>query len=431
MSVPSRNPACSTAVATSSSASRFVGRLGAKPPSSPRPVARPLPFSTDLSAWYVSAPHRSASRKLAAPIGAIMNSWMSTPPSACAPPLRMLSIGTGRTRAFGPPTYRNSGRPAESAAARATPSETPRMALAPRLPLLSVPSRSSIAGSTSRCSVASKPTSAGAICSRTASTACPTPLPPYRLLSPSRRSTASKAPVEAPDGTAARAVVPSSSRTSTSTVGLPRESRISRAPMSSMVATGVTLSAQGSLPLPSSVASVEGEVEQRPQVPGRRGTVPEHLVVQRSVARAGACGAQRRDRPADLVVAGVVRGELGGGQQGAAPLARRLAVLLVPALDHQTHRLGLGHAVGVHPHVEDRVDRRAQQHLEPLHAQGVVVLLGAAEPGRGDEFLCVHRPALYERAAPAGRPHARPGLVASGVRELQHVARHALVHAEV
>ncbi len=66
-----------------------------------------------------------------------MNSWMSTPPSACAPPLRMLSIGTGRTCAFGPPTYRNSGRPAESAAAFATASETPRMALAPRLPLLS------------------------------------------------------------------------------------------------------------------------------------------------------------------------------------------------------------------------------------------------------------------------------------------------------
>src|SRR6266545_5722773 len=46
----------------------------------------------------------------------------------------------------------------------------------------------------------------------------------------------SNAPVEAPDGTAARPIVPSSRPTSTSTVGLPRESRISRATIASMVA---------------------------------------------------------------------------------------------------------------------------------------------------------------------------------------------------
>src|SRR5947208_11089899 len=73
--------------------------------------------------------------------------------------------------------------------------------------------------------------------SRTAPTALSTPLPPYRALSPSRSSTASNAPVEAPLGTAAWASVPSSSATSTSTVGLPRESRISRAPTASMLAT--------------------------------------------------------------------------------------------------------------------------------------------------------------------------------------------------
>ena len=33
-----------------------------------------------------------------------MNSWMSTPVSACAPPLMMFIIGTGRMWAFGPPT---------------------------------------------------------------------------------------------------------------------------------------------------------------------------------------------------------------------------------------------------------------------------------------------------------------------------------------
>ena len=43
---------------------------------------------------------------------------------------------------------------------------------------------------------------------------------------------------EAPEGTAARATVPSSRPTSTSIVGLPRESRISRAATSRMLATG-------------------------------------------------------------------------------------------------------------------------------------------------------------------------------------------------
>src|SRR3712207_8325563 len=76
--------------------------------------------------------------------------------------------------------------------------------------------------------------------SRTPSTALVTPLPPYRS-PPSRSSTASNAPVEAPLGTAARAIVPSSRATSTSTVGFPRESRISRAPTASMLGTGSSL----------------------------------------------------------------------------------------------------------------------------------------------------------------------------------------------
>src|SRR3954454_17129406 len=45
---------------------------------------------------------------------------------------------------------------------------------------------------------------------------------------------ASRVPVEAPDGTAARPLTPVSSNTSASTVGLPRESRISRATMSTI-----------------------------------------------------------------------------------------------------------------------------------------------------------------------------------------------------
>ena len=102
-------------------------------------------MSTDFSAWYTSAPTRIASEKVSAPIGAIMNSWMSTLESAWEPPLRMFIIGTGRMCAFGPPTYWYSGTPAEAAAARATARETPRMAFAPRVPLFLVPSRSSIA----------------------------------------------------------------------------------------------------------------------------------------------------------------------------------------------------------------------------------------------------------------------------------------------
>jgi hypothetical protein len=46
---------------------------------------------------------------------------------------------------------------------------------------------------------------------------------------PSRSSTASNSPVDAPDGTAARPAAPDFSTKSTSTVGLPRLSTICRA----------------------------------------------------------------------------------------------------------------------------------------------------------------------------------------------------------
>ena len=52
----------------------------------------------------------------------------------------------------------------------------------------------------------------------TFSTALSTPFPKYLDLSPSLNSTASKAPVLAPDGTIARPKAPSSNVTSTSTV---------------------------------------------------------------------------------------------------------------------------------------------------------------------------------------------------------------------
>ena len=59
---------------------------------------------------------------------------------------------------------------------------------------------------------------------------------PPQASPPSRSSTASNSPVEAPEGTAAQPRAPESSTTSTSTVGLPRESRIWRAWMRSILA---------------------------------------------------------------------------------------------------------------------------------------------------------------------------------------------------
>src|SRR5512146_2063555 len=105
--------------------------MGAKPPSSPTAVERPFLASTFLSAWKVSTPMRSASGKVSAPIGTIMNSWQSTLFDAWTPPFRMFIIGTGSTRAIGPPRYRYSGRPVSAAAARATARDTLRMALEP------------------------------------------------------------------------------------------------------------------------------------------------------------------------------------------------------------------------------------------------------------------------------------------------------------
>src|SRR4051794_24255365 len=108
------------------------------------------------------------------------------------------------------------------------------MALAPRRDLFSVPSSSISTLSMCDCSETSRPRIASVISVLTCSTAFCTPLPKKRCMSPSRSSIASREPVEAPDGTAARPMAPDSTSTSASTVGLPRESRISRATTSTM-----------------------------------------------------------------------------------------------------------------------------------------------------------------------------------------------------
>jgi hypothetical protein len=110
----------------------------------------------------------------------------------------------------------------------AAASDTPKIALAPSLPLLGVPSRSIMAWSRAAWSAASMPRTASASSPPALATACETPLP-LQVSPPSRSSTASNSPVDAPEGTAARPAAPDFSSTSTSTVGLPRLSMICRA----------------------------------------------------------------------------------------------------------------------------------------------------------------------------------------------------------
>ena len=136
-------------------------------------------------------------------------------------------IGTGNRWALVPPIYLYRETFFSLAAALATAIDTPKIALAPNLPLFSVPSNAMTILSMALKS-ASLPLMALAILVLTLLTAFKTPLPPNRLLSPSRNSIASNSPVEAPEGTAARPKAPEVKRTSTSTVGLPRESIISR-----------------------------------------------------------------------------------------------------------------------------------------------------------------------------------------------------------
>ncbi len=104
MSRPGSKPAARIESITKSSAASAEGRLGAKPPSSPTLVLWPAFFRAPLRVWNTSAPQRTASASDSAPTGMIMNSWKSIGLSACAPPLMMFIIGTGRIRAWVPPT---------------------------------------------------------------------------------------------------------------------------------------------------------------------------------------------------------------------------------------------------------------------------------------------------------------------------------------
>src|SRR6516164_2002927 len=170
-------------------------------------------------------------------------------------------------------------------------------------------------------------------------TALVTALPP-NALPPSRSSTASNAPVEAPLGAAARAWVPSSSATSTSIVGLPRESRICLAWMASMEAkTAPGNMGEVSILEPSRAVAVRrsghaaawsGQLAVlllRPMpdsVPvAARGGAQLQLRIQSRRPRLGHEGEQRRPDLADAVRllavgGGAGRVALGGGGVGEA-----------------------------------------------------------------------------------------------------------------
>ena len=168
-----------------------------------------------------------------------MNSCRSILLSACCPPLSIFIIGTGMTNSALSDKYSYSGTFSDLAAALQTAIDTPKMALAPSLLLFSVPSSSIILLSIADWSLASIPDNSDAISLFTFSTAVRTPLPRYLALSPSRSSIASCSPVDAPEGTIAVPVTPSSSFTSTETVGFPLESKSSNAFISSIFATNL------------------------------------------------------------------------------------------------------------------------------------------------------------------------------------------------
>ena len=204
-------PAASTAWEITSKAPSVPLMLdGAYPPSFPTLVESPFAFKIFPKWWKISEPILNASLYVLAPTGCTMNSWTSTAESACDPPFKIFIIGTGNSLAFTPPKYLYKGIPNWLAAAFATANDTPKIALAPNLPLLGVPSSSIIALSIATWSKASNPIKCSAITLFTFSTACNTPCPKYLDLSPSLNSTASCSPVDAPDGTEALPIAPPS-----------------------------------------------------------------------------------------------------------------------------------------------------------------------------------------------------------------------------
>ena len=137
-----------------------------------------------------------------------MNSCILILFSECLPPFNIFIIGTGSSLPFSPPIYLYNSIPSKLLAAFATANDTPNIAFAPKLDLFNVSSNFIIALSIFSCSHTFIPIIFLLIFLFTFSTAFKHPFPLYLAFSPSRNSTASKLPVEAPDGTDATPLIP-------------------------------------------------------------------------------------------------------------------------------------------------------------------------------------------------------------------------------
>ena len=190
---------------TASSAASLDGSIGAKPPSSPTAVESPFLASTFFSAWKTSTPIRSAFGKLVGPDRHDHELLGIDVVAGVGPAVedvhhrhghdvrqRPAQVAVERQAGFlrRGPGHRHARRPG-SRWRRGCSCWGCRPA-------------SSISASIAIWSSAAIPSSRGPITSFTLRTASSTPLPPYRRASPSRSSTASCSPVEAPLGTAAR-----------------------------------------------------------------------------------------------------------------------------------------------------------------------------------------------------------------------------------
>ena len=218
----------------SCSAASLLARFGAKPPSSPTVVGMPLASISFFSAWNTSAPQRSASRKLGAPTGMIMNSCRSRLLLACAPPLMTFIIGTGscmRAGAAEVAVQRQAGLLGRRLGHRQRHGQH-GIGAEPRLVLGAVQIDQGLVDE--RLLDRVQPDDRFADLGIDVLDRVQHALAEVALRVAVAQFDRLRAPVEAPEGTAARPITPDSSSTSASTVGLPRESRISRATTSTI-----------------------------------------------------------------------------------------------------------------------------------------------------------------------------------------------------
>ena len=136
------------------------GQVGAKPPSSPTAVLRPLPASAFFNWWKISAPARSSSAKWGRHglDHEFLNIHIVVGVFAA---VEIFIIGTGMLSALLPLRlaicwYRGYPAPGRRPGGRQRDGE---MALAPKRALLSVPSAAIMTASSSRCAAASRPSS--------------------------------------------------------------------------------------------------------------------------------------------------------------------------------------------------------------------------------------------------------------------------------